>query len=74
MKPAESRPYADAEAGARKLVQLAAGLPSLQYDRIPIEKVNGPFLYDLKATGSEFGAGLAYAVEKGWLMVHESGT
>lgn len=57
----------------RKLVELAVGIPSLQFGRIPIEEINGPFLVDLKAAGSEFGAGLGYAIEKGWLEVHESG-
>lgn len=31
-------------------------------------------MFTLKGSGSEFGAGLAYAVEKGWLTLHESGT
>jgi hypothetical protein len=42
--------------------------------RIHIEKINAPFLFTLKATGPEFGAGIKYAVEKGWLELHESGT
>ena len=33
-----------------------------------------PFLYTLKASGSEFGAGIKDAVERGWLKLHESGT
>ncbi|MDA9519744.1 hypothetical protein XI06_05070 [Bradyrhizobium sp. CCBAU 11434] len=39
-----------------------------------IEKINAPFLFTLKATGSEFGAGLEFAVGRGWLEMHESGT
>ncbi|WP_212488774.1 hypothetical protein [Bradyrhizobium liaoningense] len=39
-----------------------------------IEKLNAPLFYTLKATGSEFGAGIKHAVEKGWLELHESGT
>jgi len=31
-------------------------------------------LFKLKATGSEFGAGLKRAIERGWLDLHESGT
>ncbi|MFB6418988.1 hypothetical protein [Bradyrhizobium tunisiense] len=42
--------------------------------RIHIEKINAPFLFTLKGRGSEFGAGLRYAVDQGWLMLHESGT
>lgn len=74
MKHVAERPYADPEAAARKLVALAAGATRLQYDRIRLQAINGPFLFDLNGTGSEFGAGLAYAVEKGWLWLHESGT
>nr|WP_244551441.1 hypothetical protein [Bradyrhizobium sp. Rc2d] len=48
--------------------------PRAQDGRIHIEKINAPFLFTLKGRASEFGAGLAYAVEKGWLMLHESGT
>ncbi|EIG62206.1 hypothetical protein ABIB90_007783 [Bradyrhizobium sp. JR4.1] len=33
-----------------------------------------PFLYMLKRSGTEFGAGIKYAVERGWLDLHESGT
>ncbi|MCK1622412.1 hypothetical protein IVA98_03965 [Bradyrhizobium sp. 160] len=73
MKHAEARPYADPEAAARHLVQLASIAP-VQDGRIHIEKINAPFLFTLKGRASEFGAGLAYAVEKGWLMLHESGT
>ncbi|MCK1454659.1 hypothetical protein IVB36_28300 [Bradyrhizobium sp. 35] len=42
--------------------------------RIHIEKINYPFLYTLKASGAEFGAGIRCAVQKGWLDLHESGT
>ncbi|MFB6451189.1 hypothetical protein [Bradyrhizobium tunisiense] len=74
MKHAEPRPYADPEAAARQLVQLAASVAPVQEGRIHIEKINAAFLFTLKGRGSEFGAGLAYAVDKGWLDVHESGT
>ncbi|OKO87558.1 hypothetical protein AC629_13455 [Bradyrhizobium sp. NAS80.1] len=74
MKHVEARPYADTEAAARKLVELAAGIEPVQDGRIHIEKINYPFLSKLKATGPEFGAGLRYAVEHGWLELHESGT
>jgi len=45
-----------------------------QDGRIHIEKINAPFLYTLKASGPEFGAGIKAAVERGWLELHESGT
>lgn len=75
MKHVEARPYADPEAAARKLVELAAAVEPIN-GRIHIEKINAPFLSKdgCKATGAEFGAGLRYAVLQGWLELHESGT
>jgi hypothetical protein len=29
-------------------------------------------MFDLKGSGSEFGAGLKHAIERGWLQLHES--
>jgi hypothetical protein len=74
MKLAAERAFAAPEAAARKLVELAKTIEAVQDGRIHIEKLNAPFLYTLKATGSEFGAGIKHAVEKGWLELHESGT
>ncbi|MCP3395228.1 hypothetical protein NLM27_41580 [Bradyrhizobium sp. CCGB12] len=73
-KYAAERPFADPESAARKLIELAQSIESVQDGRIHIEKLNAPFLYKLNATGAEFGAGIRYAVEHGWLDVHESGT
>jgi hypothetical protein len=74
MKHVEASRYADPETAARKLVELAASIEPVQNGRIHIEKINEPFLFTLKASGQEFGAGIKYAVEKGWLELHESGT
>jgi hypothetical protein len=74
MKHVTERPFADPESAARQLVQLALSVESVQDGRIHIEKINYPFLYTLKGSGTEFGAGIRYAVEKGWLELHESGT
>ncbi|WP_249164658.1 hypothetical protein [Bradyrhizobium japonicum] len=46
----------------------------MQDGRIYIERINAPFLFKLKGSGSEFGAGLKHAIERGWLQLHESGT
>jgi hypothetical protein len=75
MKHAEARPYADPEAAARKLLDLAAGVQPIN-DRVHIEKINGPFLSKTgcNASGPEFGAGIRFAIERGWLELHESGT
>ena len=66
--------YSNPETAARKLVEIASGIEPSQDGRIFIEKINAPFLFTLKAKGSEFGAGLKFAVERGWLELHESGT
>ena len=74
MKFVAPSPFADPEAAARKLVELANAFEPVQDGRIYIEKINGPFLFELKATPAEYRAGLDYAIAKGWLMLHESGT
>ena len=52
------RPYADPDVAARKLVELANAFEPVQDGRIYIEKINGPFLYQLKGTPAEYKAGL----------------
>jgi hypothetical protein len=52
----------------------ARAFEPLQDDRIYIEKINGPFLFVDKATPAEYGAGLEFAMSRGWLELHESGT
>ena len=36
--------------------------------------INGPFLFREKGTPAEYKAGLDLAIERGWLVLHESGT
>ncbi|WP_439375376.1 hypothetical protein [Bradyrhizobium sp. DASA03120] len=43
-KFAPSRPFADPEAAARKLIELAKSIEPVQDGRIHIEKINAPFL------------------------------
>ena len=74
MKYVNSRPFADPEAAARKLAELANAVELVQDGRIHIEKINGPMLFQLKATPAEYKAGMDRAIEKGWLVLHESGT
>jgi hypothetical protein len=64
MKFTEPRPFADPE---RKLVELANAFEPIQDGRIYIEKINGPFLFELKGTPAEYKAGLDCAIENGWL-------
>jgi hypothetical protein len=74
MRYAEPRRYADAEAAARRLIEIAHTIEPVQDGRIHIEKINAPFLYEDKATPAEYAAGIKMAVERGWLLMHESGT
>ena len=74
VKFSTGRPYADPEAAARKLIEIANATEAIQDGRIHIEKINGPFLFELKGSPTEYGAGLKLAVERGGLWKHESGT
>src|SRR5262249_10540551 len=47
MKYAANRPYADPEAAARKLIEIAAGIEPVQEGRIYIELINYPMLFKL---------------------------
>lgn len=62
------------EAAARKLIEIANSVEAVQDGRIFIELINGPFLFELKGTPQEYGAGLKFAIDRGWLSKHESGT
>ncbi len=57
-------PFADPDAAARKLVEIANVVESVQDDRIYIEMINAPFLYQLKGTPAEYKAGLDLAIAK----------
>lgn len=73
-KFAETRAYANPETAARKLIEIANSVVAAQDGRTFIELLNAPFLYDLKATPTEHKVGLDLAIERGWLVLHESGT
>jgi hypothetical protein len=74
MKYAEPRPYADPGKAARRLIEIASTIEPVQDGRIHVEKINGPFLFKDKGSPAEYGAGMKVAVERGWLVMHESGT
>ena len=74
MKFTSDRPYGDPAKAARKLLEIANAVEVVHDGRIYIELINGPFLFDLKGTPDEFLAGLDLAIERGWLVLHESGT
>jgi hypothetical protein len=74
MKLTTGRPYADPEAAARKLIEIANSVEAVQDGRIHIELINGPMLFEDKASPTEYSAGLKLAIERGCLAMHESGT
>ncbi len=73
MKYTAPRPYADPDAAARRVMEIANSTEAVQ-SVVHIEKINGPMLYKDGATPAEYWAGLQRAIEKGWLKYHESGT
>ena len=74
MRYAADRPYSDPEKAARKLLEIANAAEGVQDGRIHIEKINAPFLFRERATPAEYSACLNLAIERGWLVLHESGT
>jgi hypothetical protein len=69
-----NRPYSDPEKAARKILEIANSVEAMQDGKIYIELINGPFLFREKGTPDEYKAGLDLAIERGWLVLHESGT
>jgi hypothetical protein len=74
MKFAAARPFAEPEAAARKLIEIANSVEAVQDGRIFIELINGLMLFEHQATPAEYGAGLKLAIERGWLELDRSGT
>jgi len=74
MKYTTDRPFADPDKAARRLMKHARAFEPVQDGRIYIERINGPFLFGDRGTPVEYSAGLALAIERGWLELHESGT
>jgi hypothetical protein len=74
MKFANDRPFADPEKAARRIMEIASTVEPAQDGRVYIELINGPFLFRDKGTPAEYGAGIKHAMERGWLVMHESGT
>jgi hypothetical protein len=73
MKYVKTNSFADPDASARRLVEIANGVEAVQDGRIYIERVNEPFLA-AGGSGEQFRAGIARAIALGWLWRHESGT
>ena len=73
MKFVERHPFADPDAAARKVIEIANGVEAAQDGRIFIERVNEPFLA-AGGSGQEFRAGVERAIALDWIWRHESGT
>jgi hypothetical protein len=74
MKYVGDKPFSDPEVAMKKILEIANSVDAVQDGRIHIEKVNGPFLFDVKGTRDQYLAGLKHAIERGWIVLHESGT
>lgn len=55
-------------------MEIANSLEPYMDGRILTELLNGPMLYQFKATRAEYSAGIKHAIHCGWLTMHESGT
>ena len=73
MKFVERHPFADPDAAARKVIEIANDVEAAQDGRIFIERVNEPFLA-AGGSGQEFRAGVERAIALDWIWRHESGT
>ena len=74
MKYSEARPYADPERAARRIVEIASTVEPVQDGRLHVELINSPFLFKDKGSPAKYGAGMALAIERDWLTMHERGT
>jgi hypothetical protein len=74
MKYADTRPFADPEKAARKLLEIANATEAVQDGRVHLEPVNRQFLYQEGGSPVEYLAGLTFAIERGWLWQHPSKT
>ena len=73
MKFVDRHPFADPDASACKIVEIANDVEAVRDGRIYIERVNVLFLA-AGGNGDQFRAGIERAVALGWICRHESGT
>jgi len=73
MKFIRRRPFADRDAAARKIVEIANDVEAVMDGRIYIERVNAPFLA-AGGTRDDFRAGIERGIALGSLWRHESRT
>ena len=68
----KSRPFADPQTAARRLLEHARAFEPARQGWISIDQLNHPFLFADKATLAEFKGGMEFALSQGWLELHES--
>ena len=68
----DDHPFADRDAAARKIIEIANDVEAVQNGRIYIERVNAPFLA-AGGSGDDFRAGIERAIALGLLWLRESG-
>ena len=73
MKFVEPSHFTDPDAAVGKLLEIANATEPAQNGRLYIELVNAAFL-KAGGTAEQFRAGIQRAVDKGWMVRHESGT
>jgi hypothetical protein len=73
MKFVEPSRLTDPDATVRKLMEIANATEPAQDGQIYIELVNAAFL-KAGGTAEQFRAAVQRAVDKGWMVRHESGT
>jgi len=73
MKFVQPSPYSDPAAAARKIMEIANSLEPYMDGRLLTEKLNAAMLYEHKALPAQYGAGIQYCVDNGWLTQHMSG-
>jgi hypothetical protein len=73
MKFVEQKKFANPDAAARRLVEIANAIEPSQEGRVYIEIINDRFLKD-GGTPGKYRAAIKRAIAKGWLSQHESGT
>ena len=73
-KYVKPNPWSDPETAMKKLLDIANSVEPVQDRRIHIEKINGPFLFEHGALAAQYSAAIKLAIERGFLVMHESGT
>jgi hypothetical protein len=68
-----TRPFADPEAAARKLIEMPTALSPTWTAACWSSGSTGRFFTSIRARPAEYGAGIKRVIENGWLVIHESG-